>query len=88
MGRRSARSVTLDPNCRALRVYPMEGTERDVANLKTVGLKLSSKQAAHLACVLLAASQEWSELELTAYRLEKRRSDGTYHVTITTSKPR
>ena len=36
-----------------------------------------------MARVLLAVSQDWNELEVTAYRLKKRKSDGTYQITVT-----
>jgi hypothetical protein len=64
-------------------VYPAKGTKKDVADLKTVGLVLSKDQAIHLARVLLAAAQEWDELDLTAYRSVRRKADGTYKVTVT-----
>ncbi len=83
MARKSPRSVLIDQNVRCLRVYPVEGTVKDTRELKTVGIKLSKEQAIHLARVLLAVTQEWDELEITAYRLKKRTSDGTCQVTIT-----
>ena len=82
MVRKSAKSVKIDTNVRCNRIYPVEGTEKNVSELKTVGMKLSKDQAIHLARVLLAVSQEWEEIEITAYRL-KRRSDGTYQLTVT-----
>lgn len=87
MARKSPRSIAIDPNLRCLRVYPTEQTEKSVRNLKTVGIKLSKDQAMHLARVLLAATQEWDEIDITAYRLGRRRSDGTYHVTVTSFRP-
>jgi hypothetical protein len=48
-----------------------------VRKFKTVGRKLSKDQAIHLARILLAVSQEWDEIDITAYRL-KRRADGIY----------
>ena len=63
-------------------IYPVEGTEKNVSELKTIGIELSKDQAIYLARVLLAVSQEWEEIEITAYRL-KRRSDGTYQITVT-----
>jgi hypothetical protein len=81
------RSVRLDSNIRALRVYPVEETNRRLSELQTVGIKLSREQAIHLARVLLLVTQEWDEIEVTAYRLECRRTDGTYHVTVTASMP-
>jgi hypothetical protein len=86
IARRSARSVKIDTNVRCNRVYPIEETNKDVKKLKTVGLKLSRDQTIHLARVLLAVSQEWEEIDLTAYRL-KRRADGTYQITVTSYQP-
>ena len=83
MARGSIKSVTVDPNVRCLRVYPVKGTNRSVEELKTVGMKLSRNQAIHFATVLLAAAHKWDEMEITAYRLKKRKSDGTYQITLT-----
>jgi hypothetical protein len=58
-----------------------------MSELKTIGIRLSREQAIHLARVLLAVSQEWDELEITAYRFVTRKSDETHHVTVTSSKP-
>lgn len=58
---------------------PRRGLEEDD---QTVGLKLSRDQAVHLARVLLAAAHEWDEIDVTAYRLD-RRTDGTFTVTVT-----
>jgi hypothetical protein len=81
--RHTASSITIDPNVRCLRIYPVEdkpNSKKTIADLKTVGLKLSGAQAIHLACVLLAAAQEWEESDLTAWRIYKRHSDGTYNL--------
>jgi type II secretory pathway pseudopilin PulG len=51
--------------------------------LKTVGFKVSREQGIALARVLLAVTQDWDEVDITAYRLEKRAVDGTYHITVT-----
>ncbi len=83
MPRRSTRSISIDPNVRCSRIYPTEDTRKNVSELKTIGIKLSSDQAIHLARVLLAASQEWNVIDITGYRFERRTSDGTYHLTIT-----
>jgi hypothetical protein len=83
MARQSSKSIKVDPNVRCLRVYPVEDTAKAVQELKTVGIKLSRDQAVHLARVLLAVSQEWDEIDITAYRLEKRKSDGTHQLTVT-----
>ena len=84
MGRReSIRQINLDPNVRCLKVYPVEGTSKNVEELKTVGIKLSKEQAIYLAIALLVASQKWKEIDITAYRFKRRRSDGTYPVAVT-----
>lgn len=83
MPRRSIQSVTVDPNVRCRRIYPAEDSKRQTSDLKTVGLVLTSDQAIHLARVLLAAAQDWEEIEITAYRFSKRKTDGTYHITVT-----
>jgi hypothetical protein len=86
--RKAASSIKIDPNVRCLRIYPVEDsrrTSKSIADLKTVGLKLSRDQAIHLARVLLAAAQEWEEIDITAWRVYKRQSDGTYNVTVTTA---
>jgi hypothetical protein len=59
MARRSAKSVKIDTNVRCNRVYPVEETNKNVRELKTVGMKPSKDQAIHLARILLVVSQEW-----------------------------
>ena len=81
--RQSAGAVSIDTNVRCLRVYPIEETKRAVSDLQTVGIKLTKEQAIHLARVLLMVTQEWNEVDITAYRFEKRQEDGTYRLTIT-----
>lgn len=84
--RKSASSIKIDPNVRCLRIYPVEdrpNNKKTIGELKTVGIKLSRSQAIHLARVLLAAAQEWDEIDVTAWRIYKRQSDGTYNVTVT-----
>ena len=83
MKRESARSISIDSNVRCDRIYPTEDTKRTVADLQTVGIKLKKDQAIHLARVLLAVTQEWQEVDITAYRFRRRRQDGTYLVTVT-----
>jgi hypothetical protein len=83
--RRSVGAVSVDINVRCLRIYPTEATRRTVDKLQTVGILLSRDQAIHLARVLLVASQEWDEVDITAWRFQKRRDDGTYPLTITSS---
>ena len=87
MARKSPKSISINPNVRCLRVYPVEETEKNVKDLKTVGIRINKEQALHLARVLLAVTQEWNEIDLTAYRLERRKSDSTYHITVTSFHP-
>lgn len=88
MPRKSPKSITIDPNVRCQRIYPVENTNKNVRDLKTVGIKLTREQAIHLARVLLAAAQDWDEIDITAYRFKKRQSDGTYHITVTGFVPK
>jgi hypothetical protein len=85
--RHSARAISIDSNVRCERVYPTEDTKRMIADLQTVGIKLSKDQAIHLARVLLAVTQEWEEVDITAYRFNRRQEDGTYQITITSKVP-
>jgi hypothetical protein len=80
--RQSASAVTVDPNVRCLRVYPTEGTKRTISDIQTAGIRLSKEQAIHLARVLSAVTQQWDEVDITAYRFEKPQEDGTYRLTI------
>ena len=82
--RQSASAVSVDTNVRCLRVYPTEDTKRTVSDLQTVGIRLTKEQAIHLARVLLVVAQEWDEVDITAYRCQKRQEDGTFRLTITT----
>jgi hypothetical protein len=81
--RHAATSIRVDPNIRALSVYPIEGTERPMEELQTIGIRLSRDQAIHLARVLLAVTQEWDEVDITAKRFVRRTSDNTHPVTVT-----
>src|SRR3546814_13070398 len=80
MSRQTATQVSVNPNVRCLKVYPVEGSSKTVAELKTVGLKLSRDQAIHLARVLLAVSQDWDELDITAYRTSPRQTSAERRV--------
>jgi hypothetical protein len=87
--RQATSSIKIDPNVRCLRIYPVEdnrNSTKSIADFKTVGIKLSKEQAVHLARVLLAAAQEWDEIDITAWRVYRRRSDGTYNLTVTTAR--
>lgn len=87
MARKSPKSILVDPNVRCLRIYPIEETSKNVEELKTIGIKLNREQALHLARVLLVVAQDWDEIDLTAYRFERRKSDSTYHITVTSFRP-
>jgi hypothetical protein len=82
MARKSVKSLTIDQNVRCKRIYPVEGSVKTIADLQTVGFALTRDQAIHLARVLLAATQEWDAIDVTAFRLRER-SDGTFPVTVT-----
>lgn len=86
MPRKTSKSLTVDPNVRCQRIYPTEHTKIPIKDLKSIGIKLTNKQAVHLARVLLAVSQDWDDMELTGYRFEKRKKDGTYHITVTSKR--
>ena len=81
--RKSPRAIRINPNLRCARIYPIENTKKSVQELKTVGIKLTREQAIELSRVLLAVTQDWAEIELTGYRFERRKGDGTYHLTVT-----
>jgi hypothetical protein len=68
-----------------MQIYPTSKTKRDIQDLKTIGIRLSREHAIHLARVLLAVTQEWDEVDLTGYRLD-RRSDGTQQLTVTSAR--
>lgn len=83
MSRKSTKSITLDSHVRCLKIYPTENTRKNINELKTIGIKLNKEQAIHLARILLAASNEWELIDITGYRYNKRKSDNTYTLTIT-----
>lgn len=64
----------------------MSGTKKIVEDLETVGFKLTQSQAIDLARVLLAVTQDWQEIDITGFRLEKRKSDGTSRITVTSAQ--
>lgn len=73
----------MDPNVRFLRIYPVEETQKSVGQLESIGIKLDKEQSIHLARVLLAVAQDWDEVEITGYRFDRRKTDGTYRLTVT-----
>jgi len=83
MQRKSVKSLTVNQNVRCLRIIPVEGSKKQTSDLKTVAITLTKEQAIHLARVLLAATQEWETIDITGFRFQRRKSDGTYPVTVT-----
>jgi hypothetical protein len=85
----TVKSLTIDQNVRCKRVYPIEGSlKTETADLKTVGFALTKDEAIHLARVLLAATQEWDNILVTAFRMQER-ADGTFPITVTSfQKPK
>jgi hypothetical protein len=82
MSRQTTGQFGVDPNVRCARVYPVPRSRKQIAELKSVGLKLTRDQARHLAQALFAASKHWDEIDITAYRTP-RKSDKSHHVTVT-----
>ena len=85
MPRRSAKSITTNPNVRCQRIYPIAGTKKTVEELQTVGFKITRQQTIDLARVLLAVTQDWQQIDITCFRLHERKSDGTFPITITSA---
>ncbi len=88
--RRSVKRITVAQNVRCQRIIPVEASQNTPCAArhsarwmgKTISFHLTKEQAIHLARVLLAATQEWDEIDITAFRFQ-RRTDGTYPVTVT-----
>jgi hypothetical protein len=81
--RETASGISVNTNVRCTRIYPTEDTTKSIAELKSVGIKLNRDQAIHLARVLLAVTQNWENVDITAWRFDKRKADGSYRLTIT-----
>ena len=45
MGRQSAKSTSIDANLKCNKVYPTEKSNKQISELKTIGLQLDSEQA-------------------------------------------
>jgi hypothetical protein len=83
MARQSTGSIRIDPNVRCVRIYPTKDSKKTLDTLASVGTRLNREQAVQLARVLLAASQEWETIDITAYRRKRRNTDETYPITVT-----
>jgi hypothetical protein len=81
MPKKPVTSLSIDTHVRCLQVFPKE-KEAGYGELKTMGLRLSREEALHLARALLAATQEWEEVELVVHRFDKRKSDNTYLLSV------
>jgi hypothetical protein len=81
MPKKPLTTLTVDTHIRCRQIYPKEA-EAAYANLKTVGVRLSQEEALHLAAALLAAAQEWQEVELVVHRFDRRKSDNTYLLSV------
>ena len=82
MAREAVNTLGVDSNIHCSNVYPIISPRNPISALKTVGIKLTSKQAAHLGQALLAASKAWDEIDITAYRAPNK-SDSMHHLTVT-----
>jgi hypothetical protein len=74
-------SLTIDTHIRCLQVFPKE-EDAAYKDLDTMGVRLSREEALHLARAILAATQEWEEVELVVHRFDKRKSDNTYLLSV------
>ncbi|MGQ9920447.1 MAG: hypothetical protein ACUVRZ_03860 [Desulfobacca sp.] len=81
MPKKPLTTLTVDTHIRCRQIYPKE-TDAAYADLKTVGVRLSREEALHLAAALLAAAQEWREVELVVHRFDRRTSDHTYLLSV------
>lgn len=81
MPKKPVTSLTIDTHVRCLQIFPKE-KEAAYKELKTMGVKLSRQEALHLARAILAATQEWEEVELVVHRFDKRKSDNTYLLSV------
>jgi hypothetical protein len=83
--------IVIDQDVRCARIFPVEdrtNTSCPANHSKnwegaTVSLRLKKREAIKLARVILAATQEWDHINITGWRYDRRRSDGTYRVTVT-----
>jgi hypothetical protein len=81
MAQKPITSLTIDTHIRCKQIYPKE-KEAAYKDLATMGVKLSREEALHLARAILAATQEWEEIELVVHRFDKLQSDNTYLLSV------
>jgi hypothetical protein len=88
---KTTKAFKVDGNVRSKRIIPIEDSKGSSCSSKhssnwkgnTVAVYLDKKEAIHLATVLPMAATEWDTIAITAWRYQKRRSDGTYPITVT-----
>ena len=91
MARQSVKALTVNQNVRCQSVIPDPEGQRTQCPARhsarwrgdTVGFQLTKQQAIDLAKVLLAGSQDWQQIDVTIWRFQKRKTDGTYPLTVT-----
>jgi hypothetical protein len=81
MPKKPLTSLTIDTHVRCKQIFPKE-KEAAYKDLTTMGVKLSREEALHLARAILAATQEWEEMELVVHRFDKRQADNTYLLSV------
>ncbi|MBM4287696.1 MAG: hypothetical protein FJ135_06055 [Deltaproteobacteria bacterium] len=81
MPKKPLTSITIDTHIRCRQVFPPEN-QATYKDLTIMGVRLSREEALHLARAILAATQEWQEVELVVHRFDKRKSDNTYLLTV------
>lgn len=81
MPKKSIINVGVDLRCRCLEVFPPPEAE-PFRELATFRFRLNREQACQLARALLAATQEWEEMEVVVHRFEGRRRDGAFLVSV------
>ncbi len=81
MPKKSIINLGVDLRCRCLKVFPPPDAEayRDLATLR---FRLNREQAYQLARALLAATQDWEEVEVVVHRFERRPRDGAFLVSV------
>lgn len=82
MARESVNGLGVDSNIHCTKVYPVLGSRKAAPDLKSVGIKLTRSQAAHLARALKEASKAWDYIDITAYRAPNK-ADHLHHLTVT-----
>ena len=87
------KNLSIDENERCQRIIPVAdsiNTPCPAQHSKkwkgnTIAIHLTKDEAIHLAAVLLAATQHWKEISVTARRLQRRHADGTYSIRVTSA---